>query len=62
MITKEQLNPTILFAAFYRCSVEHAVCSETEDENTIEYGRLSEYVRTQIHAEEVQKKQGVQTQ
>jgi len=40
----------------------YVVCSEIEDANTIEHGRLSQCDRTQIHTQEVQKKQRVQTQ
>jgi len=62
MITKAAASPTVIFAAFYRWSVEYVVCSEIKDENTTEHGKLSQYDRTQIHTEEVQKKQTVQTQ
>jgi hypothetical protein len=46
MITKATVSQTIIFAAFYVCLVEHGVCSESKDENTIEHGRLSLYDRT----------------
>jgi hypothetical protein len=56
MITKATVSVTIIFAAFYRCSVEYAVCSEIRDENTSELCRLSQYDRTQIHTAEIQTK------
>ena len=43
MITTATASPTIIFVAFYRCSVEYAVCSVIKDENTSEQCRLSQY-------------------
>ena len=34
------VSPTIIFAVFYVCWIEDAVCSEIQDENTIEHCRL----------------------
>jgi len=48
-------------AVLYISSLEDAVCSEREDEKTIEHCRLSQCDRTQAHAEKVQRKQRVQT-
>jgi hypothetical protein len=38
------------------------LCSEIDEENNIEHGRLSKCDRTQPHTEEVEKKETVQTQ
>jgi hypothetical protein len=38
------------------------VCSEMEDEKSIEKYRLSQYDRTQVHTEKVQRKERVQMQ
>jgi hypothetical protein len=62
LITNETVIPVIIFSAFYICSFEDSVCSEIGDHNTIEHYRLSQCDRTQVHTEEVQRKQRVQTQ
>jgi hypothetical protein len=51
-----------MLAHFYACPLEEAVFSETEYEKIVEDYRLSQYDRTQIHTEEVQRKQRLQTQ
>ena len=45
-LKKTALNQQIKFAIFHSCSLEDSVCSEMEDEETIEHYRLSQYDRT----------------
>jgi len=49
-VTFTTASPTIIFAAFYRCSVVYVVCSVIKDENTTEHCGLpqcdTEHYRT----------------
>ena len=46
-----------MFADFYVCWLEDAVCSEIKNENIIEHCRMSQWERTQEYKEKVQRKQ-----
>jgi len=47
LITKIAVSVIIMFAVYYVCWLEDAVCSEIKNENTIEYCRLPQCDRTQ---------------
>jgi hypothetical protein len=55
-LIKKQQNIRIKCSQFFDlCSLEDLVCSEIEEENTIEHCRLSQCDRTETHTEEATK-------
>jgi len=57
MITKIIVSLIIMFAVFYVCWLEDAVCSEIKNEITIEHCRLPQFDRKQEHYDYVQREQ-----